>query len=142
MDIITGLQNKRDMEAYQFLLQLEVKSAQSNELYECFDDFVELLKSEKSFVRVRGLRLACAQVQWDIENKIEKNLSTLLCMLNDEKPTAVRQCLESLHIVVLYKPETIEEIEDKLNEMDLSKYKDSMRPLIQKDIEELRKVML
>ena len=141
MDVIAGLQNKNDVEAHQLLLQMEKQSMESNEWYEYFEDFTELLKSKSSFVRVRGFRLACAQAKWDTENYIEKNLETLLIMLDDEKPTAVRQCLEALHIVVLYKPNLIEKIEHKLIDMDLSKYKDSMRPLIEKDMEELRKVM-
>lgn len=96
------------------------------------------MKSKSSFVRTRGFRLACAQAKWDVDEKIEKNLDRLLSMLDDQKPTAVRQCLAALHIVVLYKPNLAERIGEKLDTMDLSKYKDSMRPLIQKDIEELR----
>ena len=47
----------------------------------------------------------------------------------------------SLHTVILYKPELGETIIAKLDAMDLSKYKDSMSPLIKKDMEELRKIM-
>ena len=139
MDIIAGLQNKKDTEAHQLLLQLEAQSADSDELYGYFEEFLELMKSKSSFVRTRGFRLACAQAKWDVDEKIEKNLDRLLSMLDDQKPTAVRQCLAALHIVVLYKPNLAERIGEKLDTMDLSKYKDSMRPLIQKDIEELRR---
>ena len=141
MDIITGLQNKKDTEAYQLLLQLEKQSAESYTLYEYFDDFINLLKNKSPFVKTRGFRLACVQAQWDVENKIEKNLEVILLILDDEKPTAVRQCLTSLHTVILYKPELGETIIAKLDAMDLSKYKDSMSPLIKKDMEELRKIM-
>lgn len=142
MDIIAGLQNKKDTEAHQLLLQLEAQSADSNELYGYFDEFLELMKSKSSFVRTRGFRLACAQAKWDVDEKIEKNLDRLLSMLDDQKPTAVRQCLAALHIVVLYKPNLAERIGGKLDIIDLSKYKDSMSPLIQKDIEELRRLIL
>ena len=64
-----------------------------------------------------------------------------LSILDDEKPTAVRQCLAALHNVVLYQPKLSEFIEIKLDQMDLSKYKDSRSPLIQKDIDELRNMM-
>ncbi len=141
MDIIAGLQNKNHAEAYQLLLELEGRSAESDELYEYFEVFLSLLESKSSFVRTRGFRLACAQAQWDVENKIEKNLDALLSMLEDEKPTAVRQCLAALHQVVLYQPHLMERIEEKLKAMDLSKYKDSMRPLIEKDVEALREIM-
>ena len=113
MDIIAGLQNKKDTEAHQLLLQLEAQSADSDELYGYFDEFLELMKSKSSFVRTRGFRLACAQAKWDVDEKIEKNLDRLLSMLNDQKPTAVRQCLAALHIVVLYKPNLAERIGGK-----------------------------
>ena len=142
MDIIAGLQNKNHTEAYQLLLDLEGRSAESNELYGYFEAFLALLESKSSFVRTRGFRLACAQAQWDIEGKIEKNLDTLLSMLEDEKPIAVRQCLAALHQVVLYQPHLIEKIEEKLKAMDVSKYKDSMRPLVEKDVEALRKIII
>ena len=141
MDIVAGLQNKNDKEAHQLLLQLESRSAETDELYAYFEDFVGLMKGKSSYVRTRGFRLICAQAQWDHENKIERNIDVLLSMLDDEKPTAVRQCLAALHNIVLYKPDLSETIEAKLDQMDLSKYKDSLSPLIQKDIDELRKMM-
>lgn len=141
MDIIAGLQNKNDKEAHQLLLQLESRSAETDELYAYFEDFLGLLKGKSSYVRTRGFCLICALAQWDHENKIEQNIDTLLSMLDDEKPTAVRQCLAALHNIVLYKPDLSETIEAKLDQMDLSKYKDSMSPLLEKDIDELRKMM-
>ena len=141
MDIISGLQSKNNKEAHQLLLQLEVQAAGSNELYDRFADFLDLLNSKSSFVRTRGFRLACAQARWDVEHKIEKNLDRLLCMLDDEKPTAVRQCLAALHMVVLYQPGLADRIEAKLDAMDLSGYRDSMHPLIEKDIAELRSAL-
>lgn len=141
MDFIKKLQGKNNTKAYQLLLQLEIESSKSNVLYKYFDDFIELLKSESSFVRVRGFRLACAQAQWDDEHKIEKNIDQLLCMLDDAKPSAVRQCLSALHIVALYQSSVTNKIEEKLNQMNVSKYKESMIPLLEKDMEELREAL-
>lgn len=62
-------------------------------------------------------------------------------MLNDPKPAVVRQCLNALHEVVLFRPELSGEIENALTEIDLSKYKNSMSPLIEKDIEALRNLL-
>lgn len=141
MDIITGLQSRKNQEAYQLLLQLEIQSAQSNQLYVYFDDFIDLLKNENSFVRIRGFRLACAQAPWDVDNKIDQHLDSLLAMLKDDKPTVVRQCLTALHIVALYKTDVHERIEDALHHLDFTKYKDSMIPLLEKDKEELCKAL-
>lgn len=141
MDIIAGLKDSRNSGAYEWLLLLEEKSAVSNELYACFEDYVALTKSKSSLVRTRGFRLACAQARWDTENQLDRDFDTLLLMLDDEKATAVRQCLAALHLVVPHKPNLVGRIENKLNSMDLSKYRDSMRPLIQKDMEALRAVL-
>lgn len=141
MDIISDLQNKNNSIAYKLLLQLEIESTESNQYYKYFDDFIELLKSKSSFVRVRGFRLACAQAPWDSENKLVTNIDLLLHMLDDERPTAIRQCLTALHLIVLYKPNLSEKIRSKLDKMNLSKYKDSMISLLEKDIEELYKAL-
>jgi len=140
MDIIAGLQSKNNSEAYQLLLLLEQRSAESDELYGCFEDFVGLLKSRSAFARVRGFRLACAQAPWDVEDKLDRELDTLLNMLDDPKPTAVRQYLSALAVLIRYKPNLRNRISARLDAMDLSKYKDSMRPLIEGDISALRKL--
>ncbi len=142
MDIIEKLQDKNNTAAYRFLLELEAASAESNELYDYFEKFLKLLSQQNSFVRVRGFRLCCAQAQWDSENKLGYYIDELLAILDDDKPTAVRQCLTALHTVILYKPDLCGRIEEKLRTLNLGKYKDSMRPLIEKDIEDLRKAFV
>lgn len=44
-----------------------------------------------------------------------------------------------MHEVVLYRSEMAEMIIDAVNHIDVSKYKESMSPLIKKDIDELMK---
>ena len=138
MDIFAILQSKKNKEAYQLLLLLEKQSEESAELYPLFEDFLGLLGSESAFVRVRGFRLACAQAKWDTENKLGTHLDRLLTMLDGEKPTAVRQCLAALQNVLRRRPELAGEIISRLDRVDLSRYKDTMRPLIEKDIQALR----
>lgn len=141
-DILNQLQNGKNEEAYKLLLELESESAESSLLYSWYDDFMELLHHKSVYVRIRGFRLCAAQVKWDTEHKTENSLGELLSMLDDDKPIAVRQCLEALHQVLLYKPELSSLIDEKLLALDLSKYKDTMRPLIKKDIAELRSLFL
>jgi len=62
-------------------------------------------------------------------------------VLNDAKPTVARQSLNALHEVVLFRPELSEKIENALIEIDSCRYKDSMSPLIEKDIAALRKLL-
>ena len=86
--------------------------------------------------------MCCAQAQWDSKNKLKHHIDELLTILDDDKPTAVRQCLSALHTVILYKPDLCGRIEEKLRTLNLDKYKESMRPLIENDMEELRKTFV
>ena len=141
MDILSGLQSKNSDEAYRLLLLLEEESERSDELYSSLNLFLPLLKDKSSLVRTRGFRLICAQARWDREGWLERHLDELLAELDDGKATAVRQCLAALHPVVLFQPELRPRIREKLDRLDLSKYKDSMIPLLLKDMNELRMMM-
>jgi hypothetical protein len=141
MDILSGLQSKNSDEAYRLLLLLEEESERSDELYSSLNLFLPLLKDKSSLVRTRGFRLICAQARWDRVGWLERHLDELLAELDDGKATAVRQCLAALHPVVLFQPELRPRIREKLDRLDLSKYKDSMIPLLLKDMNELRGTM-
>ena len=77
----------------------------------------------------------------EIENSIEESellyeyFDEVKNMLYDEKPTIVRLCLSALNNLLLYKIDLSDKVESKLKNIDLSKYKDSMSPLIKKDID-------
>jgi hypothetical protein len=122
-------------------VEISAKSAASAEYYAYFDEFIGLLPSKSSYVRTRGFILACAQARWDDKGKLAGAPKSMLTLLNDEKPTVVRQCLKALHEVVLYRPDLCEAIKAEVERIDLSKYKDSMSPLIKKDMSELLKMM-
>lgn len=141
VDLIKELQNKDDKAAYKLFQEMSERSAESDLYYDYFEDFVGLLTSKSSYVRTRGFCLACAQVRWDTEDKFVHNAGILLELLHDDKAITVRKCLAALHEVVLYKPELNKQIRTEISKMDLSKYKDTMAPLVQKDIKELLKVM-
>ena len=99
-DKINNLCNKDDNVSYNTLQELELTTSQSNELYEYFDEFLNMLNNEKSFVRVRGFRLICALSKWDVENKINDNIELILNELNDDKGTAIRQCLDKIKLIL------------------------------------------
>lgn len=139
--MLAQLQSKNSTEAYQFLQQLERESEESDSLYGSLDDFLTLLKDKRSLVRTRGFRLICAQARWDRDGWIGAHLEELLSALDGEKATAVRQDLAALHQVVHFLPELGPQIGEKLGKMDLSKEKESMVPLLQRDIQELRNLI-
>ena len=140
-EVIEALKDKDHKKAYELAKDIGAKSAATSEYYELFDDFIEMLSEKSSYVRARGFCLACVQARWDIDKKLDTSFDKLSVLLNDEKPTVVRQCLGALHEVVLYRPELCERISKAVNGIDLSKYKDSMLPLIKKDAKELLKLM-
>lgn len=132
---IENLYNEDNTIAYKTLLELETLTTESNDLYNYFNEFLKMLSNEKTFIRVRGFRLICSLAKWDNENKINKNIDIILSELEDEKGTSVRQCLEKLNLILMYKIELTDIIENKVRNLDLSKYKESMQSLIKKDID-------
>ena len=52
---------------------------------------------------MRGFRIICKLSKWDKDNNINNIIDSLLQVLDDEKPTIVRQCLSSLNNLLLYK---------------------------------------
>lgn len=138
---INMLYDKDTKESYQNLLELEELSKTSNELYQYIDNFFEMINHEKYAIRTRGYRMFCEQTKWDIDNKINENIDKLLLEIKDEKPTAVRQKLQSLQNVILCKKELQSKIKQSVLKLDTSEYKDTMRPLIEKDIENILKLI-
>ena len=129
------LLDKDDKVAYKTLIELEKELSESNNFYNYFNEFLNMLTNDKTFVRVRGFRLICACAKWDSNNKINNNIDLILNELDDDTSTSVRQCLDKVNLMLLYKPELSTIIELKLKQLDLSKYKESMQSLIKKDID-------
>ena len=132
---IENLYNEDNNSAYKTLLELETITTESNELYNYFNEFLNMLNNSKAFIRVRGFRLICCLAKWDNENKINNNIDIILKELEDDKGTSVRQCLEKLNLILMYKIELTDVIDNKVRNLDLSNYKESMQSLIKKDID-------
>lgn len=138
-DKIKMLYDKDDKIAYNNLIELEIETTESDELYNYFDDFLYMLKNDKTFARVRAFRLICALAKWDCNNMIENNNDLILNELDDDTSTSVRQCLDKLNLILIYKPELSNKIENKLKQLDIGKYKESMQSLIKRDIDSILK---
>ncbi len=134
-EIFNIFYGKETWDIWRKFQEIESSIDESKLLYKYFDDIKKMLFSEKSYIKMRGFRIICKLSKWDKDNKINNIIDSLLQVLDDEKPTIVRQCLSSLNNLLLYKIELSEKVENKLKKIDLSKYKDSMKPLIQKDID-------
>ena len=88
-----------------------------------------------------AITILAANAQWDEKDRFDEILTEFLTHVTDEKPITARKCIKSLIQVGQAKPQYISVILARLQEADLSKYKDSMRPLIEKDIAETEKIL-
>ena len=138
-NIIAKLTAKDDTYACAFADKIISESQETDEWYEYFDDFASLLNHPKSFVRNRVLYILAANAQWDEESRFDLIIADFLAHITDEKPITARQCIKDLAQVGSAKPQYVPVILSCLRNADLSKYKDSMRPLIEKDIAETEK---
>ena len=142
LDILLSMLTAKDTkQGYGALLELERISEESDDLYPYTERFAEMVSDKAWVVRCRSFRLFCKQARWDGGGVIDRCLDRALAILEDEKPTAVRQALAALLDVAPYKRELRPVIRGRLETMDLSRYKDSMAPLTQKDMQTLLNAM-
>ena len=135
-DAIALLTARDDKVACAFAERIVSESRETDAWYEYFDAFASLLAHPKSYVRNRALTVLAANARWDGENRFGGILREYLSHITDEKPITARQCIKALAEVGEYKPQMIPAITEALQGADLSGYRDSMRPLIEKDIRE------
>ena len=140
MDIcnkVKQLYTKDTKTGYTILKELEGLSNQSNQLYAYLVEFMSMLKSENYAIRLRGFRLLCLQAKWDDKKIIDENIQLILEALHDDKPTAIRQILQYMQFIIPYKKDLHNQIKEAVSSMDYSHFKDTMQPLIKKDIASL-----
>lgn len=140
-DLTSRLTDRNEEAAYALTRQIAAASETSSEYYPALEEFASLLGHEKTYVRTRAFILCCCQARWDTEGRLLGFLPELLTLLHDPKPTVVRQCLNALQKVVTYRPELRGAIARELETIDLSRYRDSMAPLIRKDIDVVKALL-
>lgn len=139
--MLAALTGKNDKYACELTEKIIKESRESEEWYDYFQDFVPLLRHPKSLVRNRALTILASNAQWDTENRFDQLLPEYLSHITDEKPITARVCIQTLPELAQAKPQYIPAILRALEEAELSKYKDSMRPLIEKDIQEMKRIL-
>lgn len=136
-NLVEKLKDKDENKAYALTKDICAESTSSDKYYQYFDDFLSLLKEENSYYKIRGLLIIASLSKWDREGKVKKAIHEILSLLDDEKPIVVRKCLKALTEIVQNSPEVIEETKESVQKINISRYKDTMAPLIKKDIERL-----
>lgn len=135
-NIIAGLTSKNDKYTCAFADRIIAENREFDEWYDYFEAFASLLDHPKSLIRNRALHILAANAQWDKENLFDAVLPAYLSHITDENLITARQCIQSLAEIGAAKPQYIPKILSALQNVDLTTYRDSMRPLIEKDTAE------
>lgn len=140
-ELIEALNSKKELDSYFLLNRVYEINKENSTYYSYFDEFLKMIEGKTSFSRMRGVGLCSSLAKWDKDNKIDQNLEKILSLLKDEKPTTVRVTITCLIDILKVKPYLSKEIENGLKEIDLSKYKESMSHLIEKDVIHIKNVI-
>ena len=97
------------------------------------DKLSDMLDSDNSYIRTRGLTLIACNAKWDKDYKIDEIIDKYLKHITDIKPITARQCIKLLPVIAKDKPELKDDILSALHKADSSFYEDSMQPLVYKD---------
>ena len=132
---------KNNNVAYKALQLLQKESEERNYVYPYMGRLSDMLDSDNSYIRTRGLTLLAYNAKWDKDNKIDEIIDKYLKHITDIKPITARQCIKLLPIIAKHKPELKNDILSALHNADISIYEDSMQTLIYKDIQKALKVI-
>ncbi|MDO5539108.1 MAG: SufBD protein [Eubacteriales bacterium] len=125
--------------AYKALQELQKESKKTNCVYAYMDRLGDMLDSDNSYIRTRGLTLLTYNAKWDKDYKIDEVIDKYLKHITDVKPITARQCIKLLPVIAKYKPELKNDILSALHRADISVYDDSMQSLVYKDIQKALK---
>ena len=131
------LLDKNNNVAYKALQLLQKESEERNCVYPYMHRLSDMLDSENSYIRTRGLTLLAYNAKWDKDNKIDEIIDKYLKHITDIKPITARQCIKLLPIIAEYKPELKNDIIYALHKANISIYGDSMQSLVHKDIQKV-----
>ena len=127
--------DKNNKTAYKALQELQKESVETDKVYPYMDKLGDMLESDNSYIRTRGLTLIAYNARWDRDNKIDEIIDEYLKHITDVKPITARQCIKLLPMIAKDKPELRNDICLALQRADISFYEDSMRPLVYKNIQ-------
>ena len=131
--------DKNNKTAYRALQELQKESVETDKVYSYMDRLGDMLDSDNSYIRTRGLTLIAYNARWDRDNKIDEIIDGYLKHITDVKPITARQCIKLLPMIAKDKPELRKDICSALERADISFYDDSMQPLVYKDIQKALK---
>ncbi len=133
-ELVTALFSKDADYAYECLGRLEGLSASSNAVYGHFDEFLEMLDNENSYVRTRGFIMIVSNARWDAYCRIDENIERILRILRDPKPVVARQCIKRAPDLDRCNPNLRAKLLGTLEQLLDTSYPESMQSLVHKDV--------
>lgn len=134
-DNFTLLFDRNNNTAYKALQTLQKECEESDRGYCYMEQLADMIDSDNSYIRTRGLTLIAYNAKWDKDNKIDEIIDKYLKHIEDVKPITARQCIKRLPLIAKNKPELRDDIVSALQKADVSIYADSMQSLVYKDIQ-------
>ena len=133
--LVQALRDKDHNYGWACFKKLQEKSLSSAAVYQYFDEFAAMLEDKNSYVKNRALLLIAANARWDKKGKTDQIIEIYLNLLADEKPVTVRQCIQALPEIIKHRPHLKKLVLSALKKIKLQEYKESMQPLLAKDLE-------
>ena len=84
---------------------MQKESEETDCVYPFIDRLSDMLDSDNSYIRTRGLTLLAYNAKWDKEYKVDEIIDEYLKHITDVKPITARQCIKLLPIIAKHKPE-------------------------------------
>lgn len=131
--LVDWLNEKNDKIRFQALQLLQFRSQIAEDVYPFCNIFYEKLKSDNSYQRSIGAMLLAENARWDKEELIDSMIDGYMELLQDDKPITIRQCIQSLMLIIPNKPRLHQVIAEKLIALDLLQVKETMRKLVLTD---------
>ena len=88
-EVFELLFDKNNKTAYKALQELQKESVETNNVYPYMDKLGDMLDSDNSYIRTRGLTLIAYNARWDRDNKIDETIDGYLKHITDVKPITV-----------------------------------------------------
>ena len=132
---MAALWGKNAPAGYAALQELLAESRESAAVYPYFNQFLEQLGSTNSYFRTRALALIVANAKWDTDYLIDGSIGPILSHVTDPKPITARKFIQDLPALAAAKPDLRGDILRALSRADPLRYPLSMRPLVEKDIQ-------
>lgn len=133
-DCIARLTGGDAGDACAYAEQIAAESRESGCWAPYLADFAALLRHRNSLVRNRAVSILAANARWAPAEIFDSLMDEFLRHVADEKPITARQCIQALPEIAAAQPQMVPRIRQALESADLTGYRDSMRPLILKDM--------